>query len=61
MGEFKEAVKLKHGDQDDPAHKGWGEDKDSPFNSNGITLIAGGAYAGVGHTGFDGGWMRGHG
>ena len=58
MGEFKEAVKLKHRDQDDPAHKGWGEDKDSPFNSNGITLSLNsgwGRMAGWDHQGFDGG------
>ena len=36
MGELKERVKYR--DKDDPAHKGWGEDKDSPFNSNGISL-----------------------
>ncbi|MBL0338281.1 MAG: hypothetical protein IPP67_03655 [Rhodospirillaceae bacterium] len=60
MGEFKERTKYR--DQDDPASKGWGEDKASPFNPNGISLSLNsgwGQAAGWGNTGFDGGMDEG--
>ncbi|MBL0338272.1 MAG: hypothetical protein IPP67_03610 [Rhodospirillaceae bacterium] len=60
MGELKERTKYRG--EDDPATKGWGEDKDSPFNPNGISLSLNsgwGQAAGWGNTGFDGGMDEG--
>jgi len=60
MGEFKERTKYR--DQDDPASKGWGEDKASPFTPKGISLSlksGWGQAAGWGNTGFDGGMDEG--
>ncbi len=60
MGEFKERTKYRN--QDDPASKGWGEDKNPTFNPNGISLSlnsGGGKAAGWGNTGFDGGMDEG--